>query len=319
MFLFLFVVLCSANIILGGDNDNERPIIAIPSMAITDELWLKTVPKLEDRFYIGGSYVKLMEMAGARVAPIPSNVTDKQLEYIFNSTNGLLFPGGETNLEDSGYFKMTKKLYDMSVKSNANGNFHPILGICRGMQALIVHTQGDITPLKLTDSRNYTTSLKFTPEAKKSVTFGSLAESSYKDAEEQNITAHFHKYGVNPKDFDDFPKVKEAFKILATSVDRKRVHFVSAMEGIKLPFYGLQYHPEKVIFEWSETVNIPHSYAAVKFSQNIANVFVEQARQNKNKFRNFAEARQYVISKEVPYYTGNLVKAHSPFVQIFVY
>ena len=46
---------------------NERPTIGIPTMKITDELLLQTVPKLKDREYIASSYVKFIEMAGAEI------------------------------------------------------------------------------------------------------------------------------------------------------------------------------------------------------------------------------------------------------------
>ena len=68
---------------------------------------------------------------GARAIAIPIHTNDTELDLIMESVNGLLFPGGETNLENSGYYKLTKKLYEKAIKLNDDGTPFPILGICR--------------------------------------------------------------------------------------------------------------------------------------------------------------------------------------------
>lgn len=232
--LLLVFVLSPVKFLLGnGDKAvvNNRPIIGIPTMKITDEVLLKAVSELEDRFYIAASYVKFLEMAGARVVPIPSNFTRQQLQNVVKRVSGLLLPGGETNLEGSRYAKTVSHLLDLAIEANEDGNTFPVMGICRGMQAMLVHAFDDLSILKFTDAKNYTASLYWQPGAKNSTIFENLPGFLYKAAEEENITAHSHKYGVNPKDFDASEKITDRYTILATSVDRKNVNFVSAFEG----------------------------------------------------------------------------------------
>ena len=42
------------------------------------------------------------------------------------------------------------------------------------------------------------------------------------------------------------------------------------------PIYGIQFHPEKIGFEWIPDEVIPHSEHAVIIMQSLANFFVEE-------------------------------------------
>ena len=214
-----------------ASSNNDRPIIGIVSVGITDEVLIKRNPELYRQSYIATSYVKFIEMAGARVVPISLEITKEKLKLIFNSINGLLFPGGEINLQNSRYYHLTKKLYDMAVERNEAGEYFPVLGICRGMQALMVHAQGDISPLTLTDSVNYTASLRWTPKSLYSTLFKYAPDELFTMAEGSKITSHFHKFGVTPATYLKMPKLRKLFKVLACSFDRKGVYFISIIEG----------------------------------------------------------------------------------------
>ena len=52
--------------------------------------------------YIAASYVKFVESAGGRVVPVLTNQDEAYYEMIFNSTNGLLLPGGDVSVSKSG-------------------------------------------------------------------------------------------------------------------------------------------------------------------------------------------------------------------------
>ena len=79
---------------------NYRPIIGI----LAQELSRSLEEWYGDNYtsYIGAAYVKYIEAAGARVVPVLINQTNEYYEMIFNSTNGLLIPGGAVSLSDSG-------------------------------------------------------------------------------------------------------------------------------------------------------------------------------------------------------------------------
>ena len=79
---------------------NNRPIIGI----LAQECMPYFSAEICDTSYIAASYVKFIESAGARVVPVLINQPEEYYRTIFNSTNGLLFPGGDVSLTDSGKF-----------------------------------------------------------------------------------------------------------------------------------------------------------------------------------------------------------------------
>ena len=116
---------------------NERPIIGILSQELSDTLeeWYG------DNYtsYIGAAYIKYVEAAGARVVPVLINQPDEYYEIIFNSTNGLLIPGGAVSLDDSGRllcylgFMRLTTISRVRIKVNAETNFH--FRICKGRKS----------------------------------------------------------------------------------------------------------------------------------------------------------------------------------------
>ena len=116
---------------------NKRPIIGILSQELSDTLeeWYG------DNYtsYIGAAYIKYVEAAGARVVPVLINQPDEYYEIIFNSTNGLLIPGGAVSLDDSGRllcylgFMRLTTISRVRIKVNAETNFH--FRICKGRKS----------------------------------------------------------------------------------------------------------------------------------------------------------------------------------------
>ena len=57
------------------------------------------------------------------------------------------------------------------------------------------------------------------------------------------------------------------------------IYFLFCSTGKKYPFYGVQYHPEKNIFDWDGPLNVDHSRNAIAFAQGLADFFVQQGRE----------------------------------------
>ncbi|XP_057291728.1 gamma-glutamyl hydrolase-like [Hydractinia symbiolongicarpus] len=302
---------------LENEEVNERPIIGVAVMETLDEVLLKTFPNLREKYFVPASYVKLIEMTGARLIPISISMDDQKVKYIFNSVNGLLFPGAGNNLNDSGYYEITKKLFKLALKANKNGEVFPILGICRGFQALAVHVEGNESPLIVTDSHSYSTTVRWNRKSLKHSFLSSMPKMMIRDSETKLITSHFHKYSVTPGFFKRSSKLNSFFDILATSSDRNGTKFVSVIEGKKYPFYGIQFHPEKTMFEWATAISIPHSPQAIRLGQFIANSFMDKVRLNKRHFSNSSMEREYVIEKYDLMRIDD-IDGHAPFQEIYI-
>ena len=49
------------------------------------------------------------------------------------------------------------------------------------------------------------------------------------------------------------------WKALSYNFDKNRLQYISTIEARNFPFIGVQFHPEKNIFEWTTNTVIPHN------------------------------------------------------------
>ena len=170
-----------------------------------------------DCVYIAASYVKYLESAGARVVPInyyakedevrfsPSIMVtisilnmfctryhSTQLDELFASLNGIMFPGG-----GAAYPTSAQYMFNKVVAANDNGDFMPLWGTCMGFQWLLIGASNDVTILDPKegqfDAYNYSIPLDFTPNAPSSRLFSKAPEDLYKIMASQNVTMNVSK------------------------------------------------------------------------------------------------------------------------------
>ncbi|KAG2482320.1 hypothetical protein HYH03_018742 [Edaphochlamys debaryana] len=232
--------------------------------------------------YIAAGYVKWIEMGGGRAVPIRFYATDSELRRLFKSLNGLVFPGGLTWLWlDSPYVIAARKLFNWALEANDAGNPFPIHGTCLGFQLLHILasniSRNDL--LVDTDSVAHPTTLIWQPAANGSRLFGDLAPDLHDKLADPkfNIALQNHMYGIPPSFYQRWPVLAKWYKPLSTTLDRNGIEYISTMEGVKYPFFGTQWHPEKPPYEFGME-EVPHSLDAIRVSQHLSNVFMEAAR-----------------------------------------
>ena len=106
---------------------NNRPIIAVIA---------QKYPRDSNQSYIAASYVKYLESAGARVVPIPHFYAPSTIKKIFQSVNGVFFPGGIVGWFTSDFYKNAKLLWDLAIEANDKGVYFPIWGTCLGFEMM---------------------------------------------------------------------------------------------------------------------------------------------------------------------------------------
>lgn len=265
--------------------------------------------------YLAASYVKYLEAAGARIVPINYGASKAELDTIFESVNGVFFPGGGSVFPSSAQY-----IFDKVVAANDAGDHFPLWGTCMGFQWLMISASRNANILDPTngqmDSENYSIPLDFTSAAASSRLFANAGTNVMKILSTKNVTMNNHHYGIYPSHLDSTPSLKSFYNVLSTNVDRQGVPFVSTVEAFKYPIYGSQWHPEKNDFEWQKVNGIPyeaidHSADAVLIAQYTANFFVNEARKNNHKFatpqaEDAALIYNYVPSKT----TGSFVQTY---------
>lgn len=100
------------------------------------------------------------------------------------------------------------------------------------------------------------------------------------------MTFNHHKWGLTVESFIDDAGLSSMFWPTSTSTDKEGQTFVATMESKEYPFFGTQFHPEKVLGVYNvESVN--HSWTSVQYNRYFADRFVELARQNSNSCGDF--------------------------------
>jgi gamma-glutamyl hydrolase len=257
---------------------NNKPLIGIFTQPCHD---------CPGKSYVAAGYVKWIEASGGRAVPIRFYASDDELHRLFKSINGLVFAGGLTWLWlDAPYVIQARKMFNWAVAENDKGNPFPIHGTCLGFQLLqiLVSNVSRDDLLIDTDSVAHATTLEFSPEAMTSKLFSTmdrdlmskLSDSTY------NLAIQNHMYGVPPEHYERWPIIKKWYNILTWSKDRNGTVYASTLEGKKYPFFGTQWHPEKPPYEFGME-EIPHSLDALRVSQHLSNMFLEQARMSTHK------------------------------------
>lgn len=223
--LFAWTVLVSAYT-LDRNNDeesNDRPIIAILAEREDTDI---------HKSYIAASYVKYLESSGARVVPIPTNLSPISLMGIFSSVNGVLFPGGSVDVSSSLYGRNAGIFYGLALQANMKGDYFPIWGTCLGFQMLhYLAGQGNISVITPHNSEDIAMSLNFTEKARGSRMFKNMPEELFKILANEDVTYNHHADGISLKTYTEVKSLDSFFNILSTNVDKDGKTFVSTVEG----------------------------------------------------------------------------------------
>lgn len=76
------------------------------------------------------------------------------------------------------------------------------------------------------------------------------------------------------------------------------------------PIYGIQFHPERSLYEWKASKNHPHSQSSIKANRYFMDFFVNESRKSRHAFNSVAEENEYLIFKYEPTFTGVLGSAY---------
>ena len=74
-----------------------------------------------------------------------------------------------------------------------------------------------------------------------------------------------HTWGVDPEFFETYAKLKNIFNVTSISYEpkRKKRAFTATMESEKYPFFGTQFHPEKVAFMFNNDSGVNHTWKSL--------------------------------------------------------
>ncbi|XP_065211986.1 gamma-glutamyl hydrolase A-like [Planococcus citri] len=307
----IFLVLLKCISVFG----TSRPIIGVLAQEFGG---FKAGSFLTDKgsTYIAASYIKAVESSGARVVPIFVNRSPQYYERILNSLNGVLVPGGATKIEPGHpFYDAFTTIVRISEKMNQRGIYFPILSVCWGFEAMVTLYNGhkDLQTHCNVIRENYP--LKFEPKFTESLLFSRIDHQTYINLKYFPTTVNAHYWCTTQRNFTR-SHLDKTWKITSTSVSSRGLKFIATIEHKKYPFIAVQFHPERAIFEWDDTLNIVHHSAAVQANRYFYDVLVKLSKLNSNKFRTEKEERDALIYNYKPECPDS---KPSVFTQIYVF
>jgi gamma-glutamyl hydrolase len=242
------------------------------------------------------------------------NQTEPELKAIFNQINGLIYPGGGSELVKTPLFYAGQYLLRLAMEANDRGVHFPVFGHCMGFQLLSMIISEDFDILEHEEVEDQGLHLNFTSLAAGSRIWKDAPAAVMQTLGTKPVTMNYHHWGVGVPRFYKSEKLSSFFDLLSTNNDDFGRTFVSTVQGKKYPVYGYQWHPEKNAFEWSGHIN--HSPEAIVAMQYMANFAVGEARKNYQTFANADVEYSSLIYNYQPRYTA---KISSSFVQTYVF
>ena len=279
---------------------NLYPVIGVLSVPVS-----KTKRSTRYASYIPHSYMKWIEMSGARTAPIIFTWAPERIAKVLSQVNGVLFPGGSidrtSNTDFRKYIDTYKQIISYAKEQTETGSSFPLWATCLGFEFMMLmegHTEEQVHDyyiksfgIETVDARSYSVPLELMTSEEidgedkymKNILSPLFSEMSIDDItnyQTNNVFYMNHGYGF-PLTPDLLLWYRQFMHILAKNKDKRGMEYISAIKYKKYPFYGVQFHPEKPNFEWLDAT-IPHDEMAINASTQFSNFFINEARKNHN-------------------------------------
>jgi len=280
----------------------DRPVIGILALQIDGKLSFPA------------SYVKFLELGGARVVPILPSLSKDELISTLEKIDGALFTGG-ADVTQQRWTAVTT-----IIEHVMQNKWFPLWATCLGFQDILLYEGVDLFHTKadgLTTSVQLDTQLIH--ESRMFGAMNSLTQLVIKLLD-TNITANTHNYGVNRT---ALASVSNNYYVLGTSLDMDGVEFLAIVEHKIFPIFGTQFHPEKVMFEWNELFNnyLPRSYGAMVANAYFSQFFVNEVRKGAGHV-SYADQKwvdEHVIYNYDPKYLGRAGENVTEYEQMYVF
>lgn len=138
--------------------------------------------------------------------------------------------------------------------------------------------------------------LNFTKAAARSRFYGNISSELKNILSTQSVTPNYHAYALALKTYENSKELRDFYSVTSTNTDTRGLEYVSSMEAYDYPFYGIQWHAEKISYWYPPKNNLNHSYNAVLIAQYVSNFFVNEARKSKQSFKSAAELSRFLIN-----------------------
>ncbi|KRX48597.1 Gamma-glutamyl hydrolase, partial [Trichinella sp. T9] len=293
--VLLLVILSFGNVVCSVEKSN-MPVIGV----------LTVDTSYRDRLFgnstLPSSYVYLLKAAGAKIVPLLLSYDVNTHRKLFKQINGLFVPGGSVAPFEADVYKILKLYTRWAIRSNDNGDYFPIWGTCLGFEMLLLYFSNGTGVLEKCDVENELLELIPTNHFQYSRLFRDVPYELYYKMKTELLSPNFHHWCSN---FESLKRGGLESIFIPTTVSQSkidRITFISSIEHVHYPFYGVAWHPEKNIFEDYKAWHLSKSDAAVELAHYLARFFVKEAMKSKHQFSP-ESFFQYSISNFCPLFS----------------
>lgn len=245
------------------------------------------------------AYTDFMRDSGARVVPIILEDSNEVVDEKLSKVNGVLFPGGAGD-----YLEIGDYIYNSLIKQNDEGHFYPLWGTCLGFENLGIFASDSGNPLGDLVSHNSLTLDFLTADPNADTKMFEVLDNPFGFSEEA-MTYNSHSYGIALDTFKTDAGLGAMFTPTSTSTDPVSGDtFVATMESPDYPFFGTQFHPEKILTMYVSP-EADHSWNSVNYNRYFSDRFMELARQNSNSCGDFTACQAIIIDNYPVYVTDS--------------
>lgn len=253
-----------------------QQILSTPVVAI---LTLHTSPKFEfpdGTSYMYTSYSKWVEQSEMRWIPISVDDSPEVIKKKLEKVNGALLTGGNevlgTRNLPSQYAVAVRTILEFSIQAYKQGISFPVFGTCMGFEAMMTLLTDYEVQLEKVDNENQTLGLDFSPKAKTSYLSLYFTVNQLESINSQKLFYFHHRDGFSVAQVEKSAKAKQNLDIVATVITPQKTKIVAVFQHKTYPFIAVQFHPEKIQFEYSDNYVINKSELSVQVNSGFSKI-----------------------------------------------
>lgn len=304
----------------------DRPIVGILSLTLSDAFRDAHHIHREDvKAVIPASYVRWLQSAGAQVVVVPHFWPESEIRNLVSKLSGILFTGGDYG--DDAWNATTTIIFNEVIRRNGTDDPLALWATCLGYERILQIASHDNTNtvVKATVMDESLVVRWDTSRSSESPFMKFMGAETLSHFASHKIAYNFHFWGVTPDSWSvHSSSLDPLFQILGTH-NKQTLEFIAMIEGRNgLPIWGVQFHPEKALFEWSPLLHYPHSEVSVLSNRKISDFFVGQVRRfskikTSKGFENFEDESKFAIYNYPTIFTGEDINAtHSVFTETYI-